>query len=53
MLINNYITTQLTQNIHPNEITQYTNMIIVEALSHSTTISHINEKVTKSYTFKY
>ena len=53
MLINNDITTQLIQIIHSNEIAQYTNMITVEVLLYSETISHINEKVTKSYTFNY
>ena len=36
-----------------NEIAQYTNVTIVEHLLHSRTILHINEKVTKSYTFNY
>ena len=53
MLIKSYITTQLIQIIHFNEITQYTNMIIVERLLYSKTILHINEKVIKSYKFKY
>ena len=52
-VIKSYITTQLIHIIHSNEITQYTNMIIVEGLSHSKAISHINEKVAKSYTDNY
>ena len=53
MLIKSYITTQLIQIIHFNEITQYTNMTIVEVLLYRTISSHINEKVTKSYEFNY
>ena len=53
MLIKSYITTQLIQIIHFNEITQYTNMTIVEALLLSKTTLHINEREIKSYKFNY
>ena len=53
MLIKSDIATQLIQVIHFNEITQYTNMVTVEVLFYNKTISHINEKATKSYTFNY
>ena len=53
MLIESHSTTQLIQIIHPNEITQYTNMITVEVLFNNKTTSHINEKVIKSYRSKH
>ena len=53
MLIKSYSTTQLIHIIHFNEITQYTNMVIVKASLHKIIISYINEKVTKSYKFNY
>ena len=53
MLTKSYITTISIHSIPFNEITQYTNMRIVEHLLHSKTILHINEKVTKSYKLDY
>ena len=53
MLIKIYVTTQLIQIIHFNEITQYTHMTIVEALLLSKAILHTNEKEIKSYTLDY
>ena len=42
MLIRSYITTQLIQIIHFNEITQYTNMITVEVY-YSATLLYISK----------
>ena len=53
MLTKSYITTQLIQIIHFNEITQYTNMIIVGRMLYSKISLHINEKVIKSYRSKH
>ena len=43
-----YITTQPIQIIHFNEITQYTNVIIVGRIFYSKTTLHISGKVIKS-----
>ena len=53
MLIKRYITIIIIHIIPFDEMTQYTHMAIVEHLLHSKAILHINEKVTKSYTFHY
>ena len=53
MLIESYITIIVIQIIPFIEITQYTNMTVVEHLFDCKTILHINEKVTKSYNFNY
>ena len=53
MLITSYITITTIQVITFIEIAQYTNMTIVEHLLYSETVLHINEKLTKDYTFNY
>ena len=53
MLIESYSTMIIIQIIPFNEITQYTNMTIVEHLLYRTISSHISEKVSKSYKFNY
>ena len=52
MSVTIYIITQAIQIIHLNEITQYTN-VAIEQMFYNSIISHINEKVTKSYKFNY